>query len=54
VKHIFATYVTLVGAGMHRDAVGPKSFTVNGYMAHIGHIFTASIAQSSHFVDVNT
>ena len=53
-ENILTAYMPLIRAGMHRDAISPERLTVNSHLPHVGHILTTGIAQSGHFVDIDT
>jgi len=52
--HIRTANVTLVGTGMHRDAIRSKSFTIHGHLLHIRHVAASRIAQGSYLVHIYT
>ena len=46
--------VTLVRAGVNRDAVGAEALDIEGDVEQVGNICTAGVPQERNFVDVYT
>ena len=53
-RYIIARDVTLVGPGMHRDALGAGFLQILGEPEHIGPVLAACVAQCGYLVDVYT
>ena len=54
VEHVGTGDVTLIGAGMHRDAVGTETLDVDSDGLYTGHIAATRIAQGCYLVDIDT
>ena len=52
--NIIGPYVAGIRPWMNRDAIGPKSFAIQGKLERIGHAVVSAITQQRYFVDVNT
>ena len=52
--HIVVTDVALVGARMHRDALGTEFLAVHCHLLHVGIVLAAGIPQGRYLVDVYT
>lgn len=51
---VVAADVTLVGTGMHCDAVGTEALAVDGYFFHVGDIAATGVADGGYFIYVYT